>query len=62
MDEIMEPVLEERRACRGLDMSKLKNRRVGTISSEEALKDVAHINWTEEVLDGKTKVVIRRQK
>ena len=45
---------------RKLDMSKLKFREHSTISTEEALKDVTPIKWSQEVLDGKKKVFINR--
>lgn len=32
------------------------------MSMEEALKDVIPINWSDDVLTGKKKVVIRKQK
>ena len=58
----MEAVLDETKSYRRLDMSKLKNRKIGTMSSEEALKDIVPINWAEDVLNGQKKVVISRQK
>lgn len=61
-DNNMETVLNDRSGYRRLDMSKLKNRKIGTISSEEALKDVIPINWSEDVLSGKKKAIISRQK
>lgn len=41
-----------REANRKLNMSKLKNRKIGTISSEEALKDVIPIQWREDLFNG----------
>lgn len=37
---------------RKLDKSKLKNRKRTVISSEQALKDITPINWSDEVLEG----------
>lgn len=42
----MKTVIEERKQCRGLDIAKLKNRMIGTISSEEALKDIEPFDWS----------------
>lgn len=61
-DNDMEAVLNDRSDYRRLDMSKLKDRKIGTMSSEEALKDIIPINWSEDVLSGKKKVIISRQK
>ncbi|MCL1950434.1 MAG: hypothetical protein FWF59_11950 [Turicibacter sp.] len=36
----------------------LKTREVRFISTEEALKDVTPIDWSEEVLSGKAKIII----
>lgn len=58
----MEAVLNDRSGYRRLDMSKLKNRKIGTMSSEESLKDIVPFNWSEDVLNGKKKVIISRQK
>lgn len=46
---------------RKLDFSKIDGRITGTISSEEALKDVSPIKWSEDVLSGKKKVVITKE-
>ena len=45
-----------------LDLSKLKNRKRTTTSSENALKDITPINWGKDVLAGKDKVIISKQK
>lgn len=45
---------------RRLDFSKLKHRMGNIISTEEALKDVTPIQWPEEVLTGKKKVIITK--
>lgn len=37
---------------RKLDKSKLKNRKRTVISSEQALKDVTPIEWSDNVLEG----------
>lgn len=39
-----------------LDKSKLKNRKKTIVSSEDALKDVIPIQWSDEVLNGTKKV------
>ena len=43
---------------RKLDLSKLKNRKRTTVSSNDALKDITPINWSKDVLTGKDKVII----
>jgi len=58
MSEILETKKPARPAGQGLDLSALKNRRIATISSEEALKDVIPIDWGEDVLSGKVKVLL----
>lgn len=42
-----------------LDMSKIKFS--GTLSMEEALKDVTPMEWDQEVLDGRKKVSITKE-
>lgn len=37
---------------RKLDKSKLKNRKKTVVSSEQALKDVTPIEWSDDVLEG----------
>lgn len=44
-----------------LDMSKLKFSEHSIISTEEALKDVAPIDWPDDVLNGDKKVVISKE-
>lgn len=46
----------------GIDMNMIKSKKGRFISSEEALKDVKPIEWGEDVLAGKTKVVIMAEK
>lgn len=41
-----------REANRKLNMSKLENRKIGTISSEKSLKDVIPIQWREDLFNG----------
>ncbi len=48
-------------AGRRLDFSKISNRNTKIVSSEEALKDVKPIEWSEDVLNGKRKVTIKKQ-
>jgi hypothetical protein len=49
---------ESRREYKRLDMSKLNNRISKIVPMEEALKDVAPIEWSDDVLSGKKKVVV----
>lgn len=53
---------ENLKSIQRLDMEKLKSRITKTISLEEALKDVEPMEWPEEVLSGKKKVIITRRK
>lgn len=46
---------------RRLDFSKLSGRKLKIVSSEEALKDVIPINWSENVLSGDKKIFIFNQ-
>lgn len=42
-----------------LDIESLRrNKKFVIVSSDEALKDVVPINWSQEVLDGTKKIVI----
>lgn len=43
---------------RRLDFSKISKRITGTMSTEESLKDVIPIDWSDEVLSGNKKVMI----
>ena len=53
---------ENLKSIQRLDMEKLKSRITKVISNEEALKDVEPMEWPEEVLSGKKKVIITRRK
>ena len=53
---------ENLKSIQRLDMEKLKSRITKAISLEEALKDVEPMEWPEEVLSGKKKVIITRRK
>ena len=53
---------ENLRPIQRLDIEKLKRRITKVISTEEALKDVEPMEWPEEVLSGKKKVIITRRK
>ena len=53
---------ENLKSIQRLDMEKLKSRITKVISTEEALKDVEPMEWPEEVLSGKKKVIITRRK
>lgn len=55
-------MLDNKIEYRILYMSKLKSRKKNTMSTEESLKDIIPINWNDEVLNGKKKVIIRKQK
>lgn len=44
------------------DLQMLSGKRQKTISSKEALKDVKPIDWGEDVLSGKKKVIATRDK
>lgn len=46
---------------RRIDFGKIRNRNRKIVSSEEALKDVKPIEWSEDVLNGKRKVTIKKQ-
>lgn len=43
---------------KSLDLNTLKNKKTIIVSSEEALKDVTPIDWSEDVLSGKKKVTL----
>ncbi len=43
---------------RPLNMNKIKEKQNVFISSKEALKDVTPINWSNEVLSGKKKILV----
>ena len=60
-DNDMEAVLNDRSNYRRLDMSKLKFSDK-TMSMEESLKDIITIHWSDDVLNGKKKVIISKQK
>ena len=44
------------------DLQMLSRKRQRTISSKDALKDVKPVDWGEEVLTGKKKVVVAKDK
>lgn len=46
------------RALQRLNRSKIKNRIVGTMTSEEALKNLGPMSWSEDVLSGKRKITV----
>lgn len=48
---------------KGLDINKLlQTKKFEVISSEKALKDVIPIDWSEDVLSGKKKVILTKPK
>ena len=53
---------ENKQTYRRLDLEKLQSRITKVITTEEALKDVVPMEWPEEVLSGKKKVIITRRK
>lgn len=60
-DNDMEAVLNDRSDYRRLDMSKLKFSDK-PMSMEESLKEIIPIHWSDDVLNGKKKVIISKQK
>lgn len=40
----------------------LKNKKTTIVSSKEALKDITPIDWSEDVLSGKNKVIVDSNK
>jgi hypothetical protein len=51
-------VTMENNNTKKLDLSVLKNKKRISMSSKEALKDVTPIDWPEDVLSGKRKVIV----
>lgn len=43
-----------------LNLNKLRSRTVGTISTEEALKEVQQVHWSENVISGQEKVLVTK--
>lgn len=43
-----------------LDLEILKSKKSKIVSMEDALKDVEPIEWTEDVIEGKKKVLIKQ--
>lgn len=43
---------------RQFDINRIKNKQSKIVSSEEALKDVTPIKWSEDVLLGKRKITV----
>ena len=44
---------------KSLDLSKLNGKKSTIVSSEKALEDISLINWSNDVLSGKKKVLIK---
>lgn len=44
-------------AIKGLDMNMILQKPSHVVSTKDALSDVEKIEWSEDVLDGKTKVI-----
>ena len=53
---------ENKQTYQRLDLEKLQSRITKVITTEEALKDVVPMEWPEEVMSGKRKVIITRRK
>lgn len=47
---------------RSLDLNKLINKKNIITSSKKSLKDVSPINWADDVLSGKKKVLVEHSK
>lgn len=43
---------------RSLNLSKITGKKTTVISSEEALKDIIPINWSQEVVQGTKKILV----
>lgn len=43
-----------------IDWSKIANRSVKPLSTQEALKDVIPFEWDDDVINGKTKIVVKK--
>lgn len=46
---------------RSLNLDKIKDRKIISISSEKALREVVPVDWSKEVLDGNKKIIIERR-
>lgn len=44
------------------DLNKIMQKKSKIVSSEDALKDVIPVEWSDEVLRGKEKVVLNKKK
>jgi hypothetical protein len=51
---------EPKKEYKRLDMDKLSDRIVRTVLMEEAIKDVALMEWPEEILSGEKRVVVEK--
>jgi len=61
-DDDMSTLAIENKEYRRLDITKLRSKKSSVISSEESLKDIVPIDWSDEVLSGKKKVIITSKK
>lgn len=50
----------DKKNLKSLDLSKLNSKKSIIISTKDALKDVTPINWSDEVLSGKKKVLVEQ--
>lgn len=46
---------------RRLDFTKIRSRNTRIVSSEEILKDIDPVKWSEDVISGKRKVTIKKK-
>ncbi|WP_461818140.1 hypothetical protein [Faecalimonas sp.] len=46
---------------RRLDFTKIRSRNTRIVSSEEVLKDIDPVKWSEDVISGKRKVTIKKK-
>lgn len=48
----------DKKNLKSLDLTKLNSKRSIVVSSQNALKDVTPINWSDDVLSGKKKITV----
>lgn len=52
--------MEKKMSYNRIDLSKIQNRITKTISTEQSLKNVTPMKWSNEVLSGKKKAIISK--
>lgn len=57
-DDNMNAVLTNNKKYNPLDIKILRSKKSTTISYEESLEDIEPIDWSDEVLSGKKKVIL----